>query len=282
MTMLRNFITAFIFAAASLAHAQTVVDSVLTIAAGTKSIKADAYADRREIRKVVFQSPCTVTEIGNYAFMGCTALREIELPKTLVSIGEGAFRECESLEKIVILSGVRKLQKYTFAWCVGLKQVMLPAKLTDIGSGCFAYCESLRDIDFPSTLRRIGDNAFTFCKSLKSVNLPASVNELESYVFAECSSLEEATLPANSSKLGELIFSGCRNLRIIRCGASTPPRFECRSTLFEDTESQMYDKCTLEVPTLGVVYYKGDPSWKLFKRIVGYKPTTPPTVTRNQ
>lgn len=41
-----------------------------------------------------------ITEVKDYAFVGCTGLTSITIPNSLKSIGKGAFDGCESVEKI--------------------------------------------------------------------------------------------------------------------------------------------------------------------------------------
>ena len=268
--MLRPVLLSFLLAVCSFfasAAAPYVADSVLVIPPHTRSLPDRAFADRTDFHTVRFESPCSVSKIGEYAFMGCANLRQISLPASLVSIGEGAFRECSSLAGIEIPKGVVKLPRYVFSWCSGLRRVILPSRLNDIGSGCFAYCEALEEITFPSVLKHVGANAFSFCKSLVEVALPPSVVELESYAFSECVALRSAVLPANRNLLGELIFSGCQNLERITCGSGVPPQFDCNSTLFEDNEAFMYARCTLYVPAVAVEAYRKAHGWSLFEAI---------------
>lgn len=62
-------------------------------------------------------------------------------------------------------------------------------------------------------------------------------------------------LPGNGKLLGELIFSGCRNLESISINSSIPPKFDCNSTLFEETERFMYERCVLYVPAKAIDAY---------------------------
>lgn len=260
------FLLCSVFSTAA-ATSPAVIDSILRIPGGTKAIPASGFIDRTDIRKVVFESPCVLTKIGDYAFMGCSSLREIDLPSSLRTIGEGAFRECESLSSVKIPAGVAKLPKYTFSWCSSLSRIELPNSLIDIGSGCFSYCINLTDLKLPASLRHIGANAFSFCKRLEHIEVPASVTELESYAFCDCSSLLSAVLPANAHLLGELIFEGCRELRSITCASLQPPPFDCNSTLFDDNEQFMYRKCVLMVRSDALSSFEKAHGWKLFTDI---------------
>ncbi len=71
-------------------------DSVLYIPGGTRAVRAYSFADRDDFREIRFEAPVKVTEIGEYAFLGCCNLRELSLPAPdrPHTLGEGCFREC--------------------------------------------------------------------------------------------------------------------------------------------------------------------------------------------
>lgn len=242
-------------------------DSVLVIPATVTNIPPYFFADRKDFVRVEFEPGSQLHSIGEYAFLGCSSLREIELPPSLEDLGEGAFRET-GLREITIPSSVSKLPKGLFAWCGRLRSVSLPDSLLDIGSHAFAYCGALEQIQIPSGVAHIGSNAFSRCVALKSVEIPDAVTELESYAFSDCVSLKTAKLPANDRLLGELIFSGCTSLQKLYAPSPTPPKFDCNSFIFEPDETQLYSTCKLIVPNPR--RYRTAPGWFLFKNIKEY------------
>ena len=240
------------------------MDSVLMIKAGQTRIPPYAYKDREDIREVRFEKGSQMKEIGEYAFLGCSNLKKIDLPESLVKIGEGALRECTSLESLVIPRGVKALPKALCAWDSSLRSVVLPAGLEDIGSHAFAYCSSLDGVKIPAGVKHIGSNVFSRCFSLTEIALPSSIKELESYVFSDCVRLRKATLPANKNMLGEYMFSGCVALEELVELSPVPPTFDCNSTIFEDSETGLYRKCRLIVPAGSESLYRNAPGWQLF------------------
>lgn len=44
-----------------------------------------------------------ITEIGDFAFRGCSSLSSIEIPGSCTTIGSGAFGGCEGLTEIIYL-----------------------------------------------------------------------------------------------------------------------------------------------------------------------------------
>lgn len=62
------------------------------------------YISASSVKRVVIQEG--VTNIGNYAFLGCTALTDVIIPDSLISIGSSAFRNCTGLSELFIPSNV--------------------------------------------------------------------------------------------------------------------------------------------------------------------------------
>jgi len=202
------------------------------------------YMDRKDIDEVVFESGCGITEIPDYAFLGCENLKKVTLPDGLKKIGFQAFSECCSLETI-----------------------NFPESLEDIGSNSFAYCTLLDNIDFPIGLKHIGHNAFSFCSSIKEVTLHGNMKELESYAFSDCKSLKKVILPSNDNMLGELIFNCCPSLTTIIESSVNVPVFDCDSYIFDPDDKEAYQRCTLFVPKESVNAYRTSSSWSLFEKI---------------
>ncbi|MDE6017697.1 MAG: leucine-rich repeat domain-containing protein [Muribaculaceae bacterium] len=209
------------------------------------SIREGEYMDRTDIEEVVFSESCGITEIPDYAFLGCTSLKKVKLPSGLKKIGFQAFSECASLV-----------------------EVNFPETLEDIGSNSFTYCESLDNVSFPDGLKHIGHNAFSFCGSLKDVFLPDNLEEIESYAFSDCNALQKVRLPANDHLLGELLLNCCPELVEIISPSEKVPKFDCDSYLFDPYDVVAYEKCVLKVPGNVIDSYNVSKSWQKFNRIV--------------
>lgn len=213
--------------------ARMVVDSPL---------KEGEFMDRVDIEEVVIAEGHNITEIPAYAFLGCTNLKKVTLPKGLKKIGFQAFSECESLEEI-----------------------NFPSSLEDIGSNSFTYCSSLDNLKFPSGLKHIGHNAFSFCNSLREAILPDSLQEIESYAFSDCASLKKVRLPANDRLLGELMMNCCPSLTEIVAPSLRVPKFDCESFIFDPEDLAAYERCMLVVPEKSLQKYKSSGGWGLFQ-----------------
>jgi len=98
--------------------------------------------------------PSTVSEIENYAFMGCNRLTLATLPSSLNKIGTGTFSDCS-----------------------GLISITIPSKIWSIGDKAFAGCSNLREVTFEGTPRTLGTQIFHNCSSLETINVPWGEND---------------------------------------------------------------------------------------------------------
>ena len=131
--------------------------------------------------------PSSVTEIGGYAFSGCSGLTSLTIPSGVTSIGGYAFYDCSGLTSLTIPSSVTEIGRYAFYGCSGLINLTIPSGVTEIGSEAFEGCSGLTSLTIPSSVTSIGDWAFEGCSGLTSIyvytkNLP----ELGFNVFFGC------------------------------------------------------------------------------------------------
>lgn len=67
-------------------------------------------------------------KIGERAFRGCVALTQINLDNTtLTEIGERAFAGCENVEKVILPSTIKKIDKVAFFACFRLSTLIVKA-----------------------------------------------------------------------------------------------------------------------------------------------------------
>lgn len=252
-----------------------VVDSVLQVPADATEIPAYAFKDRTDIREVRFPAPCALRTIGEYAFLGCSNLRAINIPEGVTECCEGAFREC-GIEEASLPATLQKIPKSMFMWCGNLRSVKFGAlpggreNLKDIGSHAFAYCTRLNIKNIPQSVVHIGSNAFSRCEAIEEIQLPRNMEELESYAFSDCISLKRCVMPQFTgfkAPMGELIFSGCLNLQNMEVYPE-PAVFDCNSFIFEPDEAELYRRCRLtlsqQAPGGTLKAYETAPGWSLF------------------
>ena len=86
-----------------------------------------------------FVIPDSVKSIGDYAFWGCTRLKNITMPDSVTSIGAYAFCDCTGLTNITIPDSVTSIEKEVFAGCLKLTKIVIPASVTKINEYVFRY-----------------------------------------------------------------------------------------------------------------------------------------------
>ncbi len=103
-----------------------------------EDLRGRAFAST-PLSKVDF-SKTNLTNIGEYAFSGCSKLEEVKLPsKTLQAIYVYAFQNCTSLKEFRIPSSVRSISNNAFTGCTNLEKVYVyTVEPISIGQNTFA------------------------------------------------------------------------------------------------------------------------------------------------
>ena len=84
--------------------------------------------------------PEGVTEIEEYAFIGCVPLIGIVIPEGVTEIGEYAFIGCVSLTTIVIPNTIISIGENAFICCINLQHIYVPEESID-------YYKSMRSLE---------------------------------------------------------------------------------------------------------------------------------------
>ena len=134
------------------------------------------YTGRKPKGKLVILEG--VTEIGGWAFKGCTGLTSVEIPSSVTEIYQNAFEDCTGLASVVIPAGVTRIDAWAFLGCTGLKSIEIPSSVTRIGGGAFKGCTGLTSVEIPPSVTKIGRHAFYDCTGLTSIEIPLSVTEI--------------------------------------------------------------------------------------------------------
>lgn len=140
---------------------------------------SDAFRHNKTITNVSI--PTSVSIVGDYAFLGCSAIQSVSFPDTLLAIGDSAFGECSSLSTVYIPDSVQYISEGAFSDCKSLWSVHLPNTLEYIPYHCFSNC-TINNIVLPTELKYIGEAAFAGNK-LRTVYIPETVNEISERVF---------------------------------------------------------------------------------------------------
>ena len=112
-----------------------------------------------------------VISLGNSFQNNATILsfKELQYFTGLTSINSAAFLNCSRLASVIIPRGVTRICEYAFYGCEWLKDIVFPDGITTIGDYAFYSCDRLTELDFPRSVISLGDYAFMNCNNLKVV-----------------------------------------------------------------------------------------------------------------
>ena len=176
----------------------------------------------------------SVTNIGDYAFSGCSGVKYITIPNSVVSIGNNAF---DCVKNIVyngtatgspwgaltingIVDGVLIYSDDTKTYLTGCdplaNEVTIPNTVTTIAPRAFAGCKNLTEVTIPSSITNIGAGAFQYCNGLVTVNFNATncaaMGTHDNPAFNGCTSLTTLNIGDNVTNIPEQAFKSCIGL----------------------------------------------------------------------
>ena len=159
--------------------------------------------------------PDSVTSIGDYAFDGCTGLSSVTIGKRVTRIGDEAFDGCTGLTSVTIGNSVKIIGRSAFYGCTGLTSITIPGSVTSIGDYAFKGCSGLKSVTIPDSVTSIGGGAFYGCTGLSSITIPDSVTSIGDQAFYDCSGLTSVTIGNSVTRIGDYAFDGCNKLQDI-------------------------------------------------------------------
>lgn len=129
-----------------------------------------------------------LTGLNKGAFMNCTNLKQIILPKTLETIGRYAFYNTGYHNDMANWeSEVLYLNTYLLS---AKKEItgnyIIKNGTTLIADDSFAFCENITALSCSESLLYIGNNAFSYCKELASIKLSNNILGIGSGAFYNC------------------------------------------------------------------------------------------------
>lgn len=194
----------------------TNLESV-TFAEGSQLTTIGVYAFDGCTALTDIEIPFSVTSIGDYAFNGCTSLTSIEIPNSVVAIGTKAFSDCTSLTSVTFEENSQLTTlDGTFDGCTGLISIEIPDSVTLIDAYAFRNCSSLETVLFGenSGLSGVGLAAFYNCTALTNIELPTSVTWIRQAAFKNCTGLTSIDI-SNATTFEHQAFMGCTGLTSI-------------------------------------------------------------------
>lgn len=181
--------------------------------------------------------------IDKGAFLGCKALRSIELPDSVEYIAGSAFsatalhQDSQMWENGALYIG-NHLIEVRPASVSG--SYTIHSGTRTVSGTAFYKCTQLTDIIVPEGVVSIGNSAFYGCSALRSIQLPASLETIGQGALAYCTALQEFTLPIGVREILSNPFPGCSALRIIRVEEGNPYFVGVNNCLIERAEGKLW------------------------------------------
>lgn len=218
-----------------------VLTQSIVVSADERIIPAYAYCRFGKLNHVIIEDG--ITEIGEFAFAGCQALRSIRIPGSVKKIGRGAFAHCsvrkvskydsgiyyeycDNLSEVVFEEGLEEIEDEAFFNCGRLKKIVFPSSLKKIGSKAFAGCRGLTEIEFEGSIEYIGSSAFEGNYSFylhrntkpifESVHISGDCGAIDSYAFRK-SGIKSMTIDGTVGRIGDCAFEGDQLLERFYC-----------------------------------------------------------------
>lgn len=173
------------------------------------------------LQSIVFPE-ASLRKIEIAAFIACSCLRSILIPKTVTEIGEGAFEKCSSLLEVEfeMHSTLKSIGRHAFRGCISLKKIIIPQSVLALPEyGCFNHCESLESVIFEegSPIQAFPMHCFSYCRKLKSIVIPDDVTVIGEAAFQYCFELRSIyfTQESKLQHIGAYAFQDCRNLQFL-------------------------------------------------------------------
>ena len=94
------------------------------------------------------------------------------IPEGVEIIGEMAFRGKKALKNIIIANSVKEIEHDAFYDCDELDNVYVPAGVKVVRSYAFAECDKLKKITFAGTPNKVSRHAFDDCDQLHDIIVP--------------------------------------------------------------------------------------------------------------
>lgn len=136
--------------------------------------------------------PNTVTEIEEYAFMGCSKLKgTLTVPGSIKKISEHAFERCTSEIPLVLEEGMESIEARAFSNSHFIGNLTIPNSVTQIRWEAFFNCEKFNGKLNLGKVEHIEFAAFTNCSGFTGdLVIPEELSSISRKTFQNCTGFD--------------------------------------------------------------------------------------------
>ena len=185
---------------------------------GNTEIEYGAFKDCKKLHTVKIKN---VETIGDDAFSGCVALKNLTLGDSLKKIGNYAFSGCAELESVELCEGVESIGKYAFENCLKIEELNIPSTVEEIGYGVVSGCNmstltvpyvgsSAEDLGTLSHFYGVSDNS-KVRNALVNLTVTNQI-EIPDGTFENCVTLRTVDFKLPVTTIGNNAFKGCKRI----------------------------------------------------------------------
>lgn len=189
---------------------------VIEIGKSVKTIGEDAFSGCSALKEIRFKGEQNLQVIEAYAFEDCTSLKTIQFD-AVQTLGKNAFYNCTGLKRVSIGSFLipEKTGENVFKGCSNITDVTI---LSNVPTGLFADLGNVSTVSLGEGVTSIGEKAFAGCSGLESITLPSVLTTVGENAFADCTSLKTVIFGKELTTIGNGAFSKCTSLESVAFG----------------------------------------------------------------
>lgn len=131
----------------------------LNLPENIETLKTKAFYFNKNLETINLNTK--IKEIPSYCFTG-SSITSITIPNNVSNIGSYAFSGCSKLTTINYSNKVSIIPNYCFQNCTSLTEVTIPSTVKTLNAGAYAGCNSLTKITIPGTVTKIYDIALPY------------------------------------------------------------------------------------------------------------------------
>ena len=143
---------------------------------GKPIVGVDEFSYQTRLLGIIFAEGSQVKYIGS--FEGCTGIEFIDnMPATVEKIADYAFNGCTMLREVTLNEGLKYIGISCFEGCESLESIKLPKSLKVLRENAFRVCTALQTVEFDDNINfhdgysyGFYNNVFDGCESLHTVN----------------------------------------------------------------------------------------------------------------